>query len=166
MPKNDRTKIIVIQGDVDETKIRKIKQFNGAILVTGNATFKDGTFIPCGLAVLGDLIAEDLTVLGNLLCGGECVASNLTVSGEVSFDKENTLVELRMVRVTGKVTSKSSINCITMQTRDDVEVFANVYVSEIISAGKVFVEGDAVYSKIEAQSCEVKGNRVQITSYN
>lgn len=166
MPKNERTQIILFQGDVDETKIRKLKQFNGAILVTGNATFKDGTLIPCGLVVLGDLIAEDLTILGSLLCGGECVTSNLTVRGEVSFEKEKSLAEIRMFKVAGKVTSKASINCITMRAGDDVEILANVYASEIIAAGKVVVEGDAVYSKIEARSCEVKGNRVQLTSYN
>lgn len=166
MPKNKQTKIIVLRRDIDETTIRKLKQFKGAILVTGNATFKDGTLIPSGLIVLGDLNAGDLTIMGNLLCGGECTTSNLTVMGDVSLEKERSLAEMRMVKIEGKLTSKESVNCIRMDVRGDVEVFASIYSSDIISGGKVFVEGDAVYSRLEAQSYDIRGKRVQITSYN
>jgi len=80
----EKKQIYVVQGNLDDTRVRQLPKINGYILVTGNVFFVKNNTVPGGLIVLGDAEMVDATVKGNMTVYGKCNARRLIIHGELT----------------------------------------------------------------------------------
>ena len=98
----ERKQIYVIQGNLDDERLRQLPKINGVILVTGNVFFVQDNTVHCGLIVLGDAEMRRATVKGSMAVYGKCKAKRLTVHGDLGIKAEGS--EIDELRLTGKLT--------------------------------------------------------------
>ena len=89
----ERKQIYVVQGNLDDERVRQLPKVNGYILVTGNVFFVKNNTIPGGLIVLGDAEMNRATVKGSAYVYGECKAQRLIVHGTLATKAGVTHVE-------------------------------------------------------------------------
>ena len=84
-PKEDKKQIFIVQGDLDEGKVRQLpEKFEGYVLVTGNVNFTNPTTVCAGLIVLGSFEACRSSIWGDLQVYGDTLkATKLVIHGNL-----------------------------------------------------------------------------------